>query len=57
MATERTPTSSEMLSALRAKFDHDTLQRMISERVVAVPTIWRMQHVADLWREHCKEGR
>lgn len=57
MEIERTPTSGEMLCQLGAKFDHEVLQQMISDRACVAPYILRMQHVADLWREHCKEKR
>lgn len=47
------PTPGVMLTALRARFGHAALQRMISEEVVAHRCrIMRMQAVANLWERH-----
>lgn len=47
------PTPGVMLTALRDRFGHAALQRMISEEVVAHRCrIMRMQAVANLWERH-----
>ena len=46
-----TPTSSEMLDALRAEYGQAKLQAMISDRIVLEPWKWRMEVVAEIWEE------
>jgi hypothetical protein len=47
------PVPGVMLTALRDRFGHAALQRMISAEVVAHPRgIMRMQAVANLWDRH-----
>lgn len=46
------PSSAEMLTALQDRFGIERLQDMISAAVVRAPNIRRMEHVANLYREH-----